>query len=115
MKQQQTAAKRKIYWYQLLPWICLVITLSLTYWAWDRELSQERNENSNAFNQQFNQASQELVSQLKQFEQSLYAVRGLFDASTFVSSMSLVVLAQKCCIQSFRLVYIRLVLLNTSI
>jgi diguanylate cyclase (GGDEF)-like protein/PAS domain S-box-containing protein len=85
MKQQKRTGRRAIYWYQWLPWILLAVALLATYWAWRSERALELSEKSNVFNQQFDQTANQLMNQLTLFEQSLYSIRKLFDASEFVS------------------------------
>jgi diguanylate cyclase (GGDEF)-like protein/PAS domain S-box-containing protein len=85
MTRRKRKEGRAIYWYEWLPWLFLVVTLPVTYWAWQSERALEFSERNNAFHQQFDQTSNQLVNQFKLFEQSLYSIRKLFDSSSFVS------------------------------
>ena len=72
-------------WYELLPWLALVFSLPVAYFAWNAERTAEFNVHQNKFEYQLNQVSNQFFNQLNQYEQSLYAINGFFDSSTFVS------------------------------
>lgn len=59
--------------------------LTATYLVWHGERTAELDENNNAFNRQLDETAIQLKNQLQLFEQSLEAVRRLFDYSDFVS------------------------------
>lgn len=73
------------YWYELLPWLFLLVALPITYLVWSHERDAELSAKTNQFERELNETATKLVNQLTLFELSLSAVRSLFDASTFVS------------------------------
>jgi diguanylate cyclase (GGDEF)-like protein/PAS domain S-box-containing protein len=72
-------------WYELLPWLVLVFSLPVIYFVWNAERTAEFNVHQNKFEYQLNQVSNQFFNQLNQYEQSLYAIKGFFDSSKFVS------------------------------
>ncbi|MGJ8620332.1 MAG: bifunctional diguanylate cyclase/phosphodiesterase [Methylophilaceae bacterium] len=73
------------YWYELLPWLALAFSLPVAYFVWNAERTAEFNVHQSKFEYQLNQVSNQFFNQLNQYEQSLYAIKGFFDSSTFVS------------------------------
>lgn len=72
-------------WYELLPWLMLAFSLPVAYYVWNTERATETSVHQNKFDYELNQVSNQFFNQLNQYEQSLYAIRGFFDSSTFVS------------------------------
>ncbi len=86
MKRTKRAGEWYIrYWYELLPWLALLFSLPVAYFVWNAERTAEFNVHQNKFEYQLNQVSNQFFNQLSQYEQSLYAIKGFFDSSTFVS------------------------------
>jgi diguanylate cyclase (GGDEF)-like protein/PAS domain S-box-containing protein len=74
------------YWYELLPWLFMLVALPVTYVIWHGERVAELNAKKHEFESQLNETSNQLQQQLALFDQSLHAIRSFFDASEFVSS-----------------------------
>ncbi len=72
-------------WYELLPWLVLAFSLPVAYFVWNAERTAEFSVHQNKFEYQLNQVSNQFFNQLNHYEQSLYAINGFFDSSTFVS------------------------------
>lgn len=85
MRKERKTKRSVQYWYELLPWLFLFIALPITYVVWNSERSAEFNVKNNKFEYELNETANQLINQLALFEQSLHAIRSLFDASEFVS------------------------------
>lgn len=85
MAVEHARNKRRSYWYEFLPWIFMCAALTATYLVWNGQRTAEFDAKNNEFNRQLDETAIQLTNQLKLFEQSLEAVRRLFDYSDFVS------------------------------
>jgi diguanylate cyclase (GGDEF)-like protein/PAS domain S-box-containing protein len=86
MKIKKNNDKGKQYWYELLPWLFLVLTLPVIYVIWHGERLSEFNAKKNEFESELEKNASQLTQQMVLFDQSLHAIRSFFDASEFVSA-----------------------------
>lgn len=71
-------------WYEILPWIFLIISVPAVYYVWHEARAVQLNEKYISFEQSFDKASYQYINQIKPYEQTLVGIRALFDASAFV-------------------------------
>lgn len=85
MRKNRKAKRGIQHWYELLPWLFLLVALPITFVVWYGERTAEFNVIQNEFEYKLNETANQLTNQLALFEQSLHAFRSLFGASSFVS------------------------------
>lgn len=71
-------------WYVMLPWLFLVIALPASYFVWQESRALEYGEKKSNFEQSINQSIYDFSNHITPFEEALYGVRSLFEASSFV-------------------------------
>ena len=76
----------KYHLYKWLPWVFLLFALPITYAIWNAERKAEYNDREVEFNYRLANTYSQINKQLTLHEQSLYSIRGFFDASSFVSA-----------------------------
>lgn len=85
MRKNRKATRGIQNWYELLPWLFLLVALPITFVVWYGERTAAFNVKQNEFEYKLNETANQLTNQLALFEQSLHAFRSLFGASSFVS------------------------------
>ena len=76
----------KYYVYRWLPWVFLLFALPITYAIWNAERKAEYNDREVEFNYRLANTHNQIAEQLTLHEQSLYSIRGFFNASSFVDA-----------------------------
>lgn len=83
LKKYQT---NQYYLHRWLPWVFLLFALPITYAIWNAERKAEYNDREVEFNYRLANTHSQIAKQLTLHEQSLYSIRGFFNASSFVSA-----------------------------
>ncbi len=84
-QEEVMRTKGERYWYEVLPWLFLLVALPITYFIWQSDRTVEFKEKESAFQAQLVETANQLTNQIKGYEQALYGLRIFYDASEHVT------------------------------